>query len=76
MDEVAENIKILRGVRNLAVHAIEIASDTYKDAKKRVLNVAEAGPPSDTAIPGEWESGWDAAMDAITRALENKEPTT
>lgn len=43
---------------------------------QRVKEAAEAGPPSDTAVPGEWESGWDAAMEAITRALENKEPTT
>ena len=36
MEEVTEHIKILRGVRHLAVHAIEVSSDTYKDAKKRV----------------------------------------
>jgi multidrug resistance efflux pump len=53
MEEVAEHIKILRGVRNLAVHAIEIASGTFTNAKKRVLDAAEAGPPSDTAVPGE-----------------------
>ncbi|WP_218108637.1 hypothetical protein, partial [Streptomyces sp. EN23] len=76
MEEVAEHIKILRGVRNLAVHAIEIASGTFTEAKKRVLDAAEAGPPSDTAIPGEWENGWDAAMETVRNALENKEPTT
>lgn len=76
MEEVTEHIKILRGVRNLAVHAIEVASDTYKNAKKRVLKTAESGPPSGAAVPGEWEAGWDAAMDAVRNALENKEPTT
>lgn len=42
---------------------------------QRVKDATEAGPPSGTAIPGEWESGWDAAMDAVRNALENKEPT-
>lgn len=37
MEEVAEHIKILRYAQHLAVHAIEIASGTFKDAKKRVL---------------------------------------
>lgn len=38
-EEVAEHIKILRGSRHLAVHAIEIAADTYRDAKKRVRDL-------------------------------------
>lgn len=42
---------------------------------QRVKEAAEAGPPSGMAIPGEWENGWDAAMDAVRNALENKEPT-
>jgi hypothetical protein len=39
MEEVTEHLKILRGVRHLAVEAIEIASDTYRDAKKRVTDL-------------------------------------
>ncbi|MFJ1733267.1 hypothetical protein [Streptomyces sp. NPDC088254] len=54
----------------------EVASDTYKHAKKRVTDVIEADPPSDVAGPGEWQNGWDAAMDAVRNTLENKEPTT
>lgn len=76
MDEVAETLNVLRGCRHLAAHAIEVASDTYKHAKKRVLQTAEAGPPGGAAVPGEWEAGWDAAMNAVHHALENKEPTT
>jgi len=37
MEEVCEHIQILRGTRHLALEAINIASDTYKDAKKRVI---------------------------------------
>jgi hypothetical protein len=36
MEEVSEHIKILRGVRHLAVEAIEVAAGTWEDAKKRV----------------------------------------
>lgn len=36
---------------------------------KRVIEVVESGPPSGTAIPGEWEHGWDAAMGAVRAAL-------
>ncbi len=39
MEEVTEHLKILRGVRHLAVEAIEVASDTYKNAKKRVTDL-------------------------------------
>lgn len=76
MEEVAEHIKILRGVRHLAYGAIEVAAETFKDAKARLVQVIDAGPPSDMAIAGEWEFGWDAAMDAVRNALQNKEPTT
>lgn len=76
MEEVAEHIRILRGTRHLAVHAVEVASDTYKNVKQRITDVADAIPPSDTAVSGEWENGWDAAMHAVRNVLENKEPTT
>jgi hypothetical protein len=40
---------------------------------QRVIAVTEAGPPSGAAIEGDWERGWDAAMDAVRAALT---PTT
>lgn len=52
------------------------ANTAWQADVQRVKDAAEAGPPSGMAIPGEWESGWDAAMEAVTRALENTEPTT
>ncbi|MEW2266945.1 hypothetical protein [Streptomyces sp. NPDC047868] len=76
MEEVAEHIQILRYARHLAVNAIEIASGTYEDATKRIQDVLKGGPSSGAAIGGEWENGWDAAMEAVTRALHDKEPTT
>lgn len=36
---------------------------------QHVITVTEAGPPSGTVVSGEWESGWDAAMDAVRNAL-------
>lgn len=38
-EEVAEHIKILRGVRYLAVQAIEVAASTWEDAKKRITDL-------------------------------------
>lgn len=40
---------------------------------QRVITAVEDGPPSGMAIEGEWERGWDFAMDAIREALA---PTT
>ncbi|MGW6210972.1 hypothetical protein [Streptomyces sp. NPDC055109] len=36
----------------------------------RVITAVEAGPPSGAAVTGEWESGWDCAMEAVRGALE------
>lgn len=36
---------------------------------QRVIDVTETSPPSGVAIPGEWEGGWDAAMEAVRNAL-------
>lgn len=38
-EEVAEHIKILRGVRFLACQAVEVSSDVVKQAKKRVTDL-------------------------------------
>lgn len=42
---------------------------------ERVRAAADAGPPSGTAIPGEWEGGWDSAMESVRDALDGKNLT-
>jgi hypothetical protein len=88
MDEVAEHIRILRGVRHLAIEAIEVASDTYKDAKKRVTAlhapVQHMGRTwcSECSVrrrTGPKTDEWVAFIPhpcPTLEALENKEPTT
>ena len=87
MDEVAEHIRILRGVRHLAVEAIEVASDTHKDAKKRVIAlhapVQHMGQTwcSECSVrrrTGPKTDEWVAFIPhpcPTLEALENKEPT-
>ncbi len=55
----------------------------HRSAEKdvsHVIDVIEAGPPSGMAIEGEWENGWNAAMEAVRAALrparEQKERPT
>lgn len=48
----------------------QLAGEPSLAALARVRNAVEAGLPSGASVPGEWENGWDAAMDAVTRALE------
>lgn len=48
----------------------QLAGEPSLAALARVRNAVEAGPPSEASVPGEWENGWDAAMEAVTRALE------
>lgn len=88
MEEVAEHIKILRGVRHLAVEAIEVASDTYKAAKKRVTDlhapVQHLGRTwcqecSTRRRTGPKTDEWVAYIPhpcPTIDAVENKEPTT
>lgn len=73
--DVVAVIKTIRHCRVLAAEALNVCADTWKDAETRIRQVIDDGPPSGMAIPGEWENGWDAAMDAVRNALENKEPT-
>lgn len=57
---------------------VTVFADELKNAEAaitRVRTAAQAGPPSGASVPGEWENGWDAAMETITRALDSKEPT-
>ena len=70
MEEVTEHIKILRGVRNLAVNAIEIASDTYKHASERVKALHSPN------TQGECQHCHHSHPCPTIAALENKEPTT
>jgi hypothetical protein len=88
MEEVTEHLKILRGVRHLAVEAIEIASDTYKNAKKRVRDlhspVQHLGKTwcqecSVRRRTGPRADEWVAFIPhpcPTIQALETKEPTT
>jgi hypothetical protein len=36
---------------------------------RRVRDLADDGPPAGTAPGGEWEGGWDSAMDAVKEVL-------
>jgi hypothetical protein len=88
MSEVAEHIKILRSARHLAVEAIEVASDTYKHAKKRVtalhapvqhMGRTWCGECSVRRRTGPTTDEWVAFIPhpcPTIEALENKEPTT
>lgn len=37
-----------------------------------VRALADAGPPSELAVHGEWERGWDSAMEAVRKTLDSK----
>jgi hypothetical protein len=88
MEEVTEHIKILRGTRHLALEAINIASDTYKDAKKRVtalhapvehLGKTWCQECSRRRRTGPRTDEWVTFIPhpcATIDALETKEPTT
>lgn len=42
-------------------------------AINRVRHLTDDGPPAGTGIGGEWEGGWDSAMEAVRAALTPKE---
>lgn len=46
--------------------------DQLLDAVHLVRAVVDAGPPSELAVHGEWEGGWDSAMEAVKKALDSK----
>jgi hypothetical protein len=87
-DEVSEHIKILRSARRMAVESIEVAVDTYADAKKRVTDlhapVQHLGKTwcSECSVrrrTGPRTDEWVAFIPhpcPTIDALENKEPTT
>jgi hypothetical protein len=87
-DEVSEHIKILRSARRMAVESIEVAVDTYADAKKRVtalhapvqhLGKTWCSECSVRRRTGPRTDEWVAFIPhpcATIDALENKEPTT
>lgn len=87
--EVTEHIKILRGVRHLATHALEVVADAWNAPKKRLAAlhspVQHMGRDwcSECSIrrrtgpntPDEWVAYIPHPCNTLN-ALENKEPTT
>lgn len=87
-EEVSEHLRILRGLRYLAAHAIDVSSETYKDAKKRVTALhapvqhmgqtwcAECSVRRRTGPKAEEWVAFIPHPCPTLEALENKEPTT
>jgi len=47
--------------------------DDLLELLTQIRELAAAGPTSGAAIPGEWEFGWDAAMEAVVKLIGDKE---
>jgi hypothetical protein len=63
-----------RALNTAVLEAVERAEDA-EAAIVRVRRLADGGPPSGTVIGGEWESGWDSAMEAVCAALARPAPS-
>ncbi|MEU9921905.1 hypothetical protein AB0H51_11510 [Streptomyces griseoluteus] len=61
-DAILHNVLSLTGI-TAALARMSQAAD------QRLIAATEQAPPSGTVVAGEWESGWDAAMDAVRAAL-------
>jgi hypothetical protein len=57
----------------VGVAEIRAELEQAQTAIKRVRDVVDDGPPAGTAPGGEWEGGWDSAMDAARAALDGTE---
>jgi hypothetical protein len=46
--------------------------DQLLATEERIRSLVDDGPPSGTAAGGEWEGGWDSAMEAVKNVLDGR----